>query len=212
MTYSTIKKSLSRTYDDLAVYWGSDKTLHDWGQEDLKKLSKLVGKGAKVLDLGCASGYQSKMLFELDCKVTGLDLSPGMIRAAKKRVPGAKFIVGDMTNLPFKNGEFDGVYARASILHIPKSLVPKVLKGINKVLKKGGVFYLALKKGNFEGEVNDKRHGMEVKRFFSFFNKREIVELLDKSGFKVESVNYYKRPGGSTTWIKIFSRKDNVKS
>ena len=207
MNFNIIKKNLSKTYDDLADYWGWDKTLHDWGKEDIKKFAKQVGKNAKVLDLGCASGNQSKILLDLGLDVTGLDLSPMMIRIAREKVLEAKFIVGDMTNMKFRANKFDGVYARASILHIPKKLVPRFFKSINKILKVNGIFYLAVKEGDFEGRVEDERHGMKVNRFFSFFKEDEIRKLLESSGFEVESVNNYRRQGGSTVWLKIFAKK-----
>src|SRR3989344_8673859 len=114
MNFQKIKADLQRVYDDLALYWGQDKTLHDWGEDDLLSFARLVGKGAKVLDLGCASGYQSKLLKDEGLNVVGLDLSPKMIAIAKKRVPDVNFVVGDMTKMEFNDASFDGVYARAS--------------------------------------------------------------------------------------------------
>jgi len=111
MNFQKIKADLQRVYDDLALYWGQDKTLHDWGEDDLLSFARLVGKGAKVLDLGCASGYQSKLLRDQGLNVVGLDLSPRMIVVAKKRVTNVDFVVGDMTNLTFKFATFNGVYA-----------------------------------------------------------------------------------------------------
>jgi len=125
MNFQKVKKDLKSVYDSLAEYWGTDKTLHDWGEDDLIKFAKLTGKGSKVLDLGCASGYQSQLLCDQGLDVVGLDLSPRMIAVAKKRVPGARFVVGDMTMIgkriyPELVEGFDGVYARASLLHNSK--------------------------------------------------------------------------------------------
>ena len=207
MIFSEIKANLKNVYDDLADYWGHDKTLHDWGENDLIKFAKSVGKGAKVLDLGCASGYQSKLLKSQGLDVVGLDLSPKMIAIAKKRVTSAEFVVSDMTKMEFAMGSFDGVYARASLLHIPKRLVAKVLRSIHKILKSNGIFYLAVKEGKGEGEVEDERHGRKVKRFFSFFQKQEIIDFLENAGFRIEDLTFYQRENGVTTWIKIFSKK-----
>ena len=208
MNFQKVKKDLQSVYDGLAEYWGQDKTLHDWGEDDLMKFAKLVGKGAYVLDLGCASGYQSQLLNNQGLQVTGLDLSPRMINRARETIKDAKFVVGDMTNLKFKAATFAGVYARASLLHIPKKLVPKVLRSVNKILKERGIFYLAVKEGKGEGEVEDERHGRKFKRFFSFFQKQEITDLLEDAGFRVEDVTFYQRENGMTKWIKIFSKKN----
>ena len=207
MNFKKVKKDLQSVYDDLADYWGQDKTLHDWGENDLIKFTKSVGKGAKVLDLGCASGYQSKLLKSQGLDVVGLDLSPKMIAIAKKRVPSAEFVVSDMIKMEFAMGSFDGVYVRASLLHIPKRLVAKVLRSIHKILKSNGIFYLAVKEGKGEGEVEDERHGRKVKRFFSFFQKQEIIDFLENAGFRIEDLTFYQRENGMTTWIKIFLKK-----
>ena len=167
MIFSEIKANLKNVYDDLARIWGGDFTLHDWGQKELAEFAELVKKnGGRVLDCGCGSGVQSKELFDRGLEIVGMDLSPKMIYEAKKRVPKAKFVVGDMTKMNFAKGSFGGVYARASLLHVPKKLVPRVLKSINKILKNGGILYLALKEGKGEGEVVDERFGKKVRRFF----------------------------------------------
>lgn len=207
MNFTKIKKDLSKVYDELAPYWGQDKTLHDWREDDLIRFAKLVGKGAKVLDLGCASGYQSHLLRDRGLNVVGLDLSPRMINRARKTVQGVEFVVGDMTRMGFDANAFDGVYARAALLHIPKRLIPKVLKSVNKILKDNGIFYLAVKEGEDESEIEDERHGIKVRRFFSFFTDNEIKKFLQDANFSIETVNFYKRDDGTTNWIKIFARK-----
>src|SRR4030042_4038993 len=110
MSFPKIKSNLEQVYDDLAPVWGKDIAKPVWGLKELEEfvyLSKKNG-GSKVLDLGCGSGIQSKQLFEAGLKVVGLDLSSKMISQAKKRVPEAKFIVGDMTKMEFIKEEFDG--------------------------------------------------------------------------------------------------------
>ena len=209
MIFEKIKLQLRHVYDDLARFWGADFTLHDWGYKELLEFAKQVKKsgGRRVLDCGCGSGVQSKLLFEKGLEVVGLDLSPRMINEAKKRVPEAKFVVGDMTKMEFTDEAFDGVYARASLLHVPKNLIPKVLRSINKILKDGGILYLALKEGEGEGEVVDERFGKKVRRFFSFFKTSEIKKLLSQSGFKIVSLVRHKRHVTSQPWLQILAAK-----
>ncbi len=209
MKYPLIKRKLSKVYDELAEYWGNDGKLHDWGDEELKRFADLVKRngGKEVLELGCGSGIQSKQLLDLGLEVVGIDISPNMVLEAKKRAPKANFLVGDIATVTFSASTFDGIYARASLLHIPKEMIPKVFESINKMLRDGGVFYLAVKEGKGEGEVEDSRHGINVKRFFSLFVKEEIEKLLEKAGFKILEINTYTRSGGSTTWIQAISQK-----
>ena len=207
--YKKVKAHLKKVYDDLAEYWGKDDTLHDWGSQDLKEFSKLVktSGGMRVLDLGCGSGVQSMMLAAEGLKVVGLDLSSKMIKEAQRRVPSANFVVGDMTAMGFKNGSFDGVYARASLLHIPKSLIPKVLNEIKRVLKAGGILYLAVKEGDGEREVEDARHGKKVKRFFAFFREEEMRNFLGEGYFKINKIKKFLRKENSTPWLLVFAHK-----
>ncbi len=209
MKFDRIKKNLAKTYDELAVYWGNDVSLHDWGDEELRRFADLVKKngGKEVLELGCGSGVQSKQLLGLGLEVVGIDISPNMVLEARKRAPKANFMVGDIANITFRDSSFNGIYARASLLHIPKDLIPKVFESINKMLKDGGIFYLAVKEGKGEGEVEDSRHGINIKRFFSFFVKEEIERLLEKAKFEVIEIKTYTRVGGSTTWIQVIAQK-----
>jgi ubiquinone/menaquinone biosynthesis C-methylase UbiE len=89
-----------------------------------------------------------------------------MIRQAKKRIPKVKFIVGDMTKMDFPKESFNGVFAHASLLHVPKKIVPKVLGSIHKILRTNGILYLALKEGVGEKEVEEERLGMIIRRYF----------------------------------------------
>lgn len=209
MNYIKIRNHLRDVYDDLAVYWGNDLTLWDWGMDDLKELSKKVKDSGdkRVLDLGCGSGVHAKHLFDEGLEVYGLDLSPKMIDEAKKRAPKGKFVVGDMNSLPYKDEFFGGIYARASLLHIPKALIFKVLKEVNRVLKSGGVFYLAIKEGEGEEEKEDMRHGKKVKRFFAYFNEYEIKKYLVDAKFEVLKVKKFLRTENSTAWLLIFAEK-----
>lgn len=209
MKYESIKSQLKDVYDDLAVYWGKDTTLWDWGLDDIEELAGIIKKSGnrKVLDLGCGSGVHAKRFSDEGLEVYGLDLSSKMINEAKKRVPKGKFIVGDMNSMPYKDEFFGGVYARASLLHIPKTRIASVLKEINRVLKIGGIFYLALKEGEGEEEKEDTRHGKNVRRFFAYFKEGEIKKYLEEAKFKVLKVKKYMKSENSTAWLLVFSKK-----
>lgn len=209
MNFRKIKADLSYVYDDLAKYWGKDIAKPDWGLDEEERFVFLVKKNGekKVLDLGCGSGVQSKQLSQKGLEVVGFDLSLEMIKEAKKKVPKAKFVVGDMTKMSFPEGSFGGVFAQASLLHIPKKLIPKVLEKIHKILKKDGILYLALKEGFGEREVVEERFGKEIKRFFSFFTQKEISELLKNNQFRViEAKRNLRKP--QTVWLHVFAVKD----
>ena len=145
------QENLKDIYNRLAKNWGWSES--SWGYDGIKKFTKRVKKG-KVLDLGCGSGFQSKFLVEAGLEVVGIDFSEKMIEESRKRVLEASFLVMDMLDLDFPNEDFDGVYARASLLHLKKSAIASTLQRVNRLVKKGGVFYIAVKEGNGENYVD----------------------------------------------------------
>ena len=210
MNFQKIKKDLQEVYDDLAKDWGTRST-DSWGLDYLNKFSELAkNQGAvKVLDMGCASGIQSKILSSDGFEMTGMDLSPRMIKEAEKRLPEANFIVGDITQMPFKDNSFDAVLAKDCIFHMPKDLVPDVLNSVHKILRKGGYFYLAVKKGEGEKEKEQIKYGKKIRRFIAYFKEKEITDLLKKSGFEIIQCGTWKRIESSDTiWIEIIAKKD----
>ncbi|OGD83816.1 hypothetical protein A2165_03095 [Candidatus Curtissbacteria bacterium RBG_13_40_7] len=213
MNFKKIKVDLLKVYADLAPIWGKDIAKPDWGLDELKYFVSLIkqGGGKRVLDLGCGSGIQSKQLFQKGLEVIGLDLSPEMIREAEKNVPKAKFIVGDMTKMAFPKESFDGVFAQASLLHIPKELIPKVLRLVHRILKKNCILYIAVKEGVGEREIIEERLDRRIKRFFSFFTKNEIIFLLKKMKFEILETKRFRSKSSvgicKTVWINVFARK-----
>ena len=96
---------------------------------------KFVRPGSKVLDIACGAGFSSNMLSKY-YKVTGTDLSPGVLEYAKKHYKNVKFQVEDARRMSFKSEIFDAVMACAFIEHINE--VEDVLNEMLRVTKKKG--------------------------------------------------------------------------
>lgn len=88
------------------------------------RLQALPLKAAQTyLDVGCGTGAAAlHVAAECDLRVTGVDVDPDQIRLAQAAAggrPGARFLVGDATRLPFGDGEFDLVATNKTIHHVP---------------------------------------------------------------------------------------------
>ncbi len=134
---------------------------------------------ARVLDLGCGPGRDVRFLSEMGFRALGLDRSAGMLGEARRRVE-APFVQADMRVLPFADGSFDGVWACASLLHVPRAEAPAVLAEIKRVLEHGHLF-LAVKRGEGETWV-ETEHGPV---FFAYYHPAEIELLVDRAGLRV---------------------------
>lgn len=165
--------------------------------------------GKKILDLGCGPGRDTKIFVERGFQVTGVDFSSQMIEMAKAKVD-AEFYVMDIENLEFKANSFHGVWASASLLHIPKKKILQVFKNLHSLLVEKGIFYLSLKKGSGEGIQADPRYG-DVQKFWSFYEKEEVEEILKQADFKVlESVISERKATypGHLLWLNVLCKKE----
>lgn len=162
--------------------------------DQIEEFTSLLPKEAKVLDAGCAAGRDSALLSQNGLLVTGIDISSGLLKIAKRKFPKITFIEGNFLSLPFKNAEFDGVWAHQSLLHLetPED-VDAALAEFNRVLKPGGILLVLVKAQtgtNKTAVVTDDFSSHD--RFFQYFTPSEIKQRLQRAGFNVQHLEHYK--------------------
>lgn len=117
---------------------------------DLAVLDHVVGDlsdGATVLDAGCGAGRLARHLAARGFAVTGVDVSPEMIRAASRHQPDSRFDVADLGKLPHPDASFEAVIAWYSLIHTPHDDLASVLAELSRVLVPGGRLLLAVHAG-----------------------------------------------------------------
>lgn len=144
--------------------------------------------GKRLLDVGCGPGADSKTFSEGGYDVTGVDVTTSFVESAREAVPAASFVRGDMRQLPFDDGTFDGVWSCASFHHVGRSDAPGVLREFERVLAPGGVVYLSVKRGEKSGRDADGR-------FFERYHSDDVRSLLTDAGFDPCSVD------GRERWV-----------
>lgn len=154
--------------------------------EGLKTISAFVGHlpGRRVLDLGSGGGRDSALFKAFGLEPLCLDISNSMLAICREK--GLEAMVADMENLPFAAESFDGVWAYASLHHVPKRNMGKLLGEINGILKPGGAFLATLKEGSEEGWMASKRMD-GVLRYVSLWGVAEFFRELRSAGFRVIS-------------------------
>lgn len=97
-------------------------------------------QGARVLDIGCYTGYGESRLHGAAEKVTAIDMDPWAIEQARERwkYPNVSFEVADARGLPFEDGTFDVALAVHLIEHVRPSELPAFLGEVKRVLADGG--------------------------------------------------------------------------
>lgn len=206
MTASPLRHThaLTRAYDALVhqrnIIASDPKT---WGFEAII-LTRRARRNARILDIGCGAGRDALLLPRVgEFKYTGVDVSHEMLVEARKLAPGVSFARGDMYTLPFADRTFDAFWAAASLLHVPKHYIGRVLDEIRRVLRLDAVGFIAMKEGVGERMVPGPLPGTD--RFFSFWLQDEFVATLHSHGFSVlESSRRKLSSEDRTTWLRFF--------
>ena len=160
-------------------------------------------KGDRILDCGCGTGRDANLFAEKGYNVTGIDISERMLEFAEYSGK-AVFKLMDMKKITFKPNSFNGIWCCASLYHLKKEDVSRVLLGFNKLLKEKGLLFLSIKEG--EGEKYVAReifHGM--RKFYAFYTPDEITNLLLENGFLIEHFDTELKE--DNIWLNIYSRK-----
>ena len=179
-TIDTYNKK-AREYDDETVsFW------QDIPKTFVNKFAELSGEN--IINVGSGPGRDGLLLQQLGKKVTCVDASEEMIKLSAER--GLNSILADFNNLPFPDKSFDAVWSYTAILHVPKDSVKRSLGEISRVLKPSGIFALGLIEG--DGEGYRESSGVNSPRWFSFYQKDEIVDLCSSLGFDLVYFDTFK--------------------
>lgn len=137
--------------------------------------------------------------------VVGLDLSAGMLSEARNRLPHARLVQADLRNPPLLSDRFDGIWACASLLHLPRTEFGPALAELVRLLRQpGGVLYLALKGG--QGEQWVTGHGGR-RTFFTYYQPAEIETSLAHAGFRIlERWTAENQASRDHLWINVVAR------
>lgn len=133
---------------------------------------------AKVLDAGCGVGRDFKSLINKGLDVTGIDLSKKMLFRAKKNVPNGKFEIMDLREITYDSSSFDGIWANASLLHVPRKEIGIVLTHFYRILKINGILFISLQEGSEEVVDPDAR-------LFVRYSRDDVEELLKHHNFEI---------------------------
>ena len=174
-----------------------------------------MGDSCKVLDLGCGTGLELEFYLRgnPNAKITGIDLSQGMLDALRKKFPNfdISLICGSYFDVPFDEASFDAAVSVESLHHFTQEAkIPLYIK-LQKALKPGGYFvltdYFALSDGEEEAFFAQlaslkATQGIKDDAFYHFDTPLTVqheIEALLKAGFSsVEVLNQW----GATYTLK----------
>ncbi len=164
-------------------------------------VSALPGK--KVLDLGSGPGRDALFLKRKGLNPLCVDLSSEMVKQCKRK--GLKARQMDIENLDFRNESFDGIWAYASLVHIPKQRIYNSIVRIRELLKPEGLLFLGMVEGRRE-KIYESKTKPGIKRFFSLYTNRELQDIL-REYFEIVAFKKF-TTSNNQTYLNYICQKD----
>ena len=193
MTITEIKEQMNKRFEmgkayEIKILW--DEIRHEELISAVLEMST-PHSGKNILDMGCGTGGMPHYIHDMNY-IIGTDISDVAIKQAKetfKDNPQKMFKQMDAQNLTFRNEEFDIVFAKEVIEHLPD--VQKAIKEIYRVLKPGGLFVLTSpNRGSLHLQVNKILGYKDFKCSYDHIKEytyEETVKILEDAGFTIKS-------------------------
>ena len=193
--------------DSTLAYYNNNASSFAGGTLDLEFTDiqdgflKYLKLGALILDFGCGSGRDTRYFLSKGYKTEAIDGSEEMVKIASENTGT------EVKHMLFQNfnetEKYDGIFACASILHVPYAELPDILNRISNALKPDGIFYTSFKYGDFEGERNGRYFtDMTEERFATLLKEVPSLSIIEQ--YISEDV----RPGRSSEkWLNMILRK-----
>ena len=175
---------------------------HDVSQNRDALLQHISGAAPfRILDFGCGPGRDLKVFRDLGHEAIGLDGAERFVVRAHN-YSGCEVWQQDFLKLALSPEFFDGIFANASLFHVPSQELPRVLRDLWAALKPDGVLFTSNPRGDNEEGWNGGRYGC-------YYNYETWRKYVSAAGF-IEITHYYRPPGVSREqqpWLASVWRK-----
>ncbi len=197
-----ITRGTLRDYDENAQGFCIGTAHHDVSQ-NIHALLEAIGRPppCRILDFGCGPGRDLRHFVSLGHTPTGLEGAPALAAMARQN-SGCEVLLQDFLALDLRLAHFDGVFANASLFHVPAQELPRVLRELRRTLKPGGVLFASNPRG-------DNQEGWHGHRYGCYHHLDQWRAYGKAAGFT--ELRHYYRPAGKPRhqqpWLATVWRK-----
>lgn len=181
-----VDRTLEHYHARAAAFW--EGTRHHDVEQNIEALLRHIQAPppCTILDFGCGPGRDLQAFVQRGHRVIGLEGAPALAKMARAH-SGCEVWQQDFISLDLPDVHFDGVFANASLFHVPRQELSRVLRQLHATLKPGGVLFSSNPRGNNEESVNGERYG-------AYYDLAVWREYLVAAGFA--ELEHYYRPAG----------------
>jgi SAM-dependent methyltransferase len=174
-------------YEQYAEEFRAGTRDHDVSQNIAALLRHIEGEPPfTILDFGCGPGRDLKTLVALGHTAIGLDGAAALAAMARTDT-GCDIWQQDFLTLSLPSNLFDGIFANASLFHVPSQELPRVLRQLHASLKPAGVLFSSNPRGDNDEGWNGGRYGV-------YHDLAAWRRYLSNAGFT--ELEHYYRPAG----------------
>jgi len=189
-TYNNNAQAFARKFDDLGAR-----------TEDIKEVFSLIKKdNPYVLEIGCGNGKDAVEIVKYTNNYLGIDISKNLIELARQKLPKGNFKISDMENYDFPP-KIDIIFAFASLIHVPKYSLKRILDNTYLALNNGGIFRLSMKYSDHYTEVN-KNDEFGIRTYY-LYSKEDLNELSSNFQIIKSDINNFR----GQKWLEVILKK-----
>ncbi len=176
------------TWDKVAsLYQDSfmDIHLYDDTYNTFCQLIKM--KSPKILEIGCGPGNITKYILSQrpDFEIKAIDVSPNMIKLAKKNNPTADFEVMDCREIDMLMEKFDAIMCGFCMPYLSKEDCAKFIKDCSLLLKGNGILYLSTIEGDYNKSGFETSSSGQDKAYVYYHQEKYLRKKLNENNFEL---------------------------
>jgi SAM-dependent methyltransferase len=211
--FDVSRRTLGHYESSSRAFWEGTRD-HDVTENYAALLGSLDLAGPfTILDFGCGPGRDLAYFRSLGHEAVGLDGCMAFSAMAREQT-GCEVLQQDFLALDLPEGRFDGVFANASLFHVPSRELPRVLCELRRAMKPRGVFFASNPRPSGGDPVSPSgtgREGWSGDRYGCYFEFERWREFFVAARF--DELRHYYRPAGlppsEQPWLAMVWRRGN---
>lgn len=196
---------MARDSDTLAFYSREAGAYTSRGQAPnhryLDTFLAMLPAGGRILELGCGAGQDSEVMITRGFDVRPTNGTAEIAEAAQTRLgrPVATLLFDEISEIE----AFDGVWANACLLHVPRPALPQIIANVHRALTAGGLFYASFKAGSEEGRD-------QFGRYYNYPSEnwlKDLYGVTDWADISIRAEQGGGYDGKPTEWLHVMATK-----